>query len=102
MCILFSIPITHIYFPHHLGFQPKVPLPRFGEPSPTPDDYQEQEFPPPAPALAITDFNDIEDEESLEEAMLADRLLRLRQRYRKGLYEIYRFQAPTNVELPNF
>ena len=64
----------------NLGFQPKVPLPRFGEPSPTPEDYQELEFPLPPPALAISDYNDAEDEESLEEAMLADRLLRLRQR----------------------
>ncbi|GFN82137.1 myc binding protein 2 [Plakobranchus ocellatus] len=74
-----SMPSSAFNFGGLTGFQPKVPLPRFGEPLPTPEDYEGPDFPSP-PALAVNEYNDIEDDESLEEAMLADRLLRLRQR----------------------
>ncbi|KAH9488940.1 E3 ubiquitin-protein ligase mycbp2 [Bulinus truncatus] len=71
------------FFPPEERFQPKVPLPRFGEPPlSAEEDYPSLPFPPPPPPLTVTSFNEVdsEEDESLHEAMIADRLLRARQR----------------------
>ena len=70
------------------GFQPKIPVPRFGEPLDSPEEDYDQtnsSFPLPS-ALGVPNFNEdsirkIWDEQkpSLEDAMRADKLLRERQ-----------------------
>ncbi|CAG5134648.1 unnamed protein product, partial [Candidula unifasciata] len=75
-----SMPSSAFNFGGITGFQPKLPLPRFGEPV-TEEDPVES-FPPPPPPLSVTNYNEFDNEdedESVEEVML-DRLLRSRQR----------------------
>nr|AOV18880.1 myc binding protein 2 [Lymnaea stagnalis] len=76
-----SMPSSAFNFGGITGFQPKLPLPRFGEPPlSAEDEYPMPSFPPPPP-LTITNYNEVADEDvGLEEAILADRILRARQR----------------------
>ncbi|XP_055893471.1 E3 ubiquitin-protein ligase MYCBP2-like isoform X4 [Biomphalaria glabrata] len=76
-----SMPSSAFNFGGITGFQPKVPLPRFGEPPLSADEEISMlTFPPPPPPS--TSFNEgyIEEDESLQKAMIADKLLRARQR----------------------
>ncbi|XP_059170813.1 E3 ubiquitin-protein ligase MYCBP2-like isoform X4 [Physella acuta] len=78
-----SMPASAFNFGGITGFQPKVPLPRFGEPPPSAEEeYPTLGFSLPPPPLTVTNYNDIIDDQdlTLDDAILADRILRSRQR----------------------
>ncbi|XP_035827428.1 E3 ubiquitin-protein ligase MYCBP2 isoform X3 [Aplysia californica] len=76
-----SMPSSAFNFGGITGFQPKIPLPRFGEP-PAPDEAFGHTSFPPSPPPPNQNCNEEENgaDIGLEEAILADRILRQRQR----------------------
>ena len=70
------------------GFQPKMPLPRFGEPPPIEDSFSESNIPaatfPPSPPSPTENYihnrDDQESRDLLDAAIRADEIIRQRQR----------------------